>query len=112
MAPTDVVTGLVLNCNGNAITLSTRLRDEGVNDGASLRRYTKNTYGARKLVFGVVSLYSSHHYILCRWLEEQGIRPHVDVIITVLPPEQMVRNILANNIDGYCVGEPWNFDGD
>lgn len=108
VAPTDVVTGLVLNCNGNAITLSTRLRDEGVNDGASLRRYTKNTYGARKLVFGVVSLYSSHHYILCRWLEEQGIRPHVDVIITVLPPEQMVRNILANNIDGYCVGEPWN----
>ena len=99
---------MVLNCNGNAITLSTQLREEGVDDGDSLRRYIKRGYRPRKLALGVVSLYSSHHFILCRWLEQHGINPKEDVIITVLPPEQMVRNIAAQNIDGFCVGEPWN----
>lgn len=108
VAPTNVLTGMVLNCNGNAITLSKQLRDEGVEDGDSLRRYIKRGYRPRKLALGVVSLYSSHHFILCRWLEKHGINPKEDVIITVLPPEQMVRNIAAQNIDGFCVGEPWN----
>lgn len=108
VAKTKVITGMVLNCNGNAITLSKFLRDEGVEDGASLRRYIKSGFRPRKLVFGVVSLASSHHFILCRWLEQHRIRPHEDVIISVLPPEQMVRNMAAQNIDGFCVGEPWN----
>jgi len=108
VAPTEVITGMVLNCNGNAITLSRQLRDAGVEDGDGLRRYIKRSYRTRKLVLGVVSLYSSHHFILCRWLVEHKIDPHLDVIITVLPPEQMVRNIAAQNIDGFCVGEPWN----
>ena len=108
VAKTSMVTGLVLNCNGNAITLSTRLLEERVCDGESLRRYIKKGYRSRKLVFGVVSLYSSHHFILCRWLETHGLNPNEDVIIAVLPPEQMVRNLASGNIDGFCVGEPWN----
>lgn len=108
VAKTPVFTGMVLNCNGNAITLSSQLLKEGVDDGYSLRRYIKQGYRRRKLVFGVVSRYSSHHFILCRWLERHGIKPQEDVIISVLPPEQMVRNIAAKNIDGFCVGEPWN----
>ncbi|ADE53364.1 CmpA/NrtA family ABC transporter substrate-binding protein [Coraliomargarita akajimensis] len=108
VAPTEVIAGMVLNTNGNAITLSNQLREEGVDDGESLRRYIKRGYRPRKLALGVVSLYSSHHFILCRWLEQYGIDPKEDVIITVLPPEQMVRNIAAQNIDGFCVGEPWN----
>jgi ABC-type nitrate/sulfonate/bicarbonate transport system substrate-binding protein len=108
VAKTEVITGMVLSCNGNAITLSTQLREEGVEDGASLRRYIKNGFRPRKLVFGVVSHASSHHFILCRWLEQHGVCPHKDVIISVLPPEQMVRNLASQNIDGFCVGEPWN----
>ena len=34
---------------------------------------TQKLRRARKLVFGAVSLYSSHHYILCRWLEESSV---------------------------------------
>ena len=108
VAKTPVITGMVLNCNGNAITLSDRLLEERVCDGESLRRYIKKGYRSRKLVFGVVSLYSSHHFILCRWLETHGLNPKDDVIIAVLPPEQMVRNLASGNIDGFCVGEPWN----
>jgi nitrate/nitrite transport system ATP-binding protein len=28
--------------------------------------------------------------------------------LTVIPPPQMVAHLKAGNIDGYCVGEPWN----
>ncbi|HAV14382.1 MAG TPA: nitrate ABC transporter ATP-binding protein [Opitutae bacterium] len=108
VAKTEVITGMVLNSNGNAITLSSELRDEGVDDGASLRRYIQSGFHPRKLVLGVVSLSSSHHFMLCRWLEQHGIDPIKDVIISVLPPEQMVRNIASHNLDGFCVGEPWN----
>jgi ABC-type nitrate/sulfonate/bicarbonate transport system substrate-binding protein len=108
VAKTEVITGMVLSCNGNAITLSRQLHEEGVDDGDSLRRYIKSGFRPRKLVLGVVSLYSSHHFILCRWLEQHGIDPSTDVIISVLPPEQMVRNLAAQNIDGFSVGEPWN----
>lgn len=108
VARTKVITGMVLSCNGNAITLSDQLREEGVQDGESLRRYIKSGYRPRKLVLGVVSLYSSHHFMLCRWLESHRINPQKDVIITVLPPEQVLRNLKSRNIDGFCVGEPWN----
>jgi ABC-type nitrate/sulfonate/bicarbonate transport system substrate-binding protein len=108
VTPSKVITGMVLSCNGNAITLSKQLREEGVDDGDSLRRYITSGYRPRKLVLGVVSLYSSHHFMLCRWLETHGIDPKKDVIITVLPPEQVLRNLRSGNIDGFCVGEPWN----
>jgi hypothetical protein len=91
VAPSKVITGMVINCNGNAITLSQQLRDEGVVDGDSLRRYIRSGYRSRKLVLGVVSLYSSHHFTLCRWLEQHQIDPQQDVIIAVLPPEQVLR---------------------
>ena len=108
VAQTKVIAGMVLNCNGNAITLSSELRKHEVHDGPSLRRYVRAANRPRKLVLGVVSKASSHNFILCRWLQENKITPHEDVIISVLPPEQMVRNLAANNIDGFCVGEPWN----
>ncbi|WPJ96348.1 CmpA/NrtA family ABC transporter substrate-binding protein [Coraliomargarita algicola] len=108
VSKTEVIAGMVLNCNGNAITLSKQLHEEGVDDGQSLRRYINNGFHPRKLVFGVVSHASSHNFTLCRWLEQHGINPRQDVIISVLPPDQMVRNLAAKNIDGFCVGEPWS----
>ena len=98
---------MVLNCNGNAITLATHLREAGVDDGDSLRCYIKRAYRGVSWRSSGVTVFS-HHFILCRWLEQHGINPQEDVIITVLPPEQVVRNIAAQNIDGFCVGEPWN----
>lgn len=37
-----------------------------------------------------------------------GVDPDRDVTLTVIPPPQMVAHLKAGNIDGYCVGEPWN----
>ena len=87
VAPTKVLTSMVLSCNGNAITLSKQLREDGVVDGESLRRYIKSGFRPRKLVLVVVSLHWSHRFMLCRWLESHQIDPKHGVIITVLPPQ-------------------------
>ncbi len=34
--------------------------------------------------------------------------PRSEVEIVTVPPPQMYLNLRAGNVDGYCVGEPWN----
>lgn len=105
---TECLTGLVINLHGNAITLSQRLWKRGVRDGAGLRREIGRLRGAHKFTFGVVFPFSSHHFLLRSWLLSNGIDPDRDVRIVVVPPSQMFGNLKAGNLDGYCVGEPWN----
>lgn len=107
-APCPVLTPLILNLNGNAITLSERLYAEGARDAASLRELVRSRRGERRVTLGVVFQFSSHHLILRDWLVAAGINPERDVRIVVVPPAQMFRNLTAGTIDGYCVGEPWN----
>lgn len=104
----DCLTGLVINLHGNAITLSQRLWQRGVRDGATLHREIERERGVRKFIFGVVFPFSSHHYLLRSWLRGNAIDPDRDVQIVVVPPSQMFPNLKAGNLDGYCVGEPWN----
>lgn len=105
---TPCLTGLVINLHGNAITLSHELRSHGVHDGPSLAREVDRLRGRRLFTFGVAFPFSSHNFILCEWLRAAGIEPHVDVEIVAVPPPQMFPNLKAGNLDGYCVGEPWN----
>lgn len=107
-AATPVTTALVLNLHGNALTLSRALWEAGVRDGASLRKEARGRTGERKLTFGVVFRYSSHHLLLRSWLRAAGVNPDRDVRIVVVPPAQMFRTLTTGTIDGYCVGEPWN----
>jgi nitrate/nitrite transport system substrate-binding protein len=51
---------------------------------------------------------STHNYEIRYWMASAGIDPDKDVRLVVIPPPQMVANLTANNIVGYCVGEPWN----
>lgn len=103
----DCVTAIVLNLNGNAITLSEKLWKAGVRDGTGLREEITRLRHERMLTFGVVNRFSSHHHLLRRWLKANGIEEH-EVRIVVLPPSQMESNLSLGNIDGFCVGEPWN----
>src|SRR3546814_12992501 len=41
------------------------------------------------------------------WLASHGIDPTATRTVTV-PPPQMVANMRIGNVDGFCVGEPWN----
>ena len=107
-SPVECLTGLVLNLHGNAITLSNRLWDAGVRDGSSLREFIRARRGQPPLVLGVVFKYSTHNFLLRKWLRENGLNPERDVRIVVVPPPQMAGNLRVGNLDGYCVGEPWN----
>lgn len=105
--PRPVSTDLVLNLQGNAITLSRRLWAKGVRDAATLRQLLRSE-APRKPVFAVVSPFASHGYLLCKWLRSAGIDPERDVRITVLPPALVGEHMKEGHIDGFCVGEPWN----
>lgn len=61
-----------------------------------------------KLKLGVVHAFSSHAYELRYWLAESGIDPDQDISIVVVPPSFLPDALAAHEIDGFCVGEPWN----
>ena len=103
----DVLTALVLNLHGNAITLSSRLHAAGVRDGRTFRAEALRRHGAARLTLGIVHLFSSHHLQLRQWLITAGLDPEKDVCIVVVPPAQMFRHLVAGTLDGYCAGEPW-----
>ena len=105
---TDCLTALVLNQNGNAITLSKELWERGVRDGHTLREEIKRTRNEKILTFGVVFPFSSHRHLLRKWLSAHGIDSERDVRMVVVPPPQMAVNLKTGNLDGFCVGEPWN----
>ena len=106
--PCDCLTALVLNLNGNAITLSQDLWKRGVRDGKTLREEVIHSRREKIYTFGVVFPFSSHRHLLRRWFASQGIDADRDVRIVVVPPPQMVANLKSGNLDGFCVGEPWN----
>src|SRR6202012_3391715 len=42
------------------------------------------------------------------WMAAGGVDPDGDVRLVVLPPPFMVETLASGQIDGFCVGEPWN----
>jgi NitT/TauT family transport system ATP-binding protein len=56
----------------------------------------------------VVHRYSSHSYKLRYWLAASGIRPDDDVEIVTVAPPFVADAMETGEIDGACVGEPWN----
>jgi len=111
VVPQPTLTGLVTAHNGNAITLSNELWDLGVRDAYSLRRVVDRLRGQRRFTFAGVLHFSSQHYLMRKWLLSGGIRPGIDVDITMLPPPQVHACLSAGHIDGYCVAEPWSSVG-
>jgi len=69
------VTGMVLSLQGNAITVSKHLWDEGVRDGATLRDLIFRNWGKRTFTFGVVFPHSPAFLLLRRWLREGKVSP-------------------------------------
>ena len=106
-APLPIITALVMSRNGNAITLSKKFAQAGVKTLADLKARLAETPD-QVSTFGMVHPASMHNLLLRYWLASEGIDPDQDVTLTRLPPPQMVANLKAGNIDGYCVGEPWN----
>lgn len=108
----------VLGLNGNAITLRSDLAARietggGLGDpaavGAALAEIARERVQAgRPLRFGVVHRHSSHNYMLRYWMAACGIRPDRDVEITTVAPPFCADALETGEVDGICVGEPWN----
>ena len=105
--PLPVVTSLTMTRNGNAITLAKRFYDEGVRTLADFKQMLLAS-PERQHRMGVVHPSSMHNLLLRYWLAAGGIDPDRDVILKPIPPAQMVVDLQAGSIDGFCVGEPWN----
>jgi len=97
-----------LGMGGNAITLSRRLTDAGVNSAATLARYLRQQRSPEPPLFAHVFSCSTHHYLLRDWLHSGGIDPDMDVRLCVMPPPQMSNQMARGWLSGFCVGEPWN----
>jgi nitrate/nitrite transport system substrate-binding protein len=102
----DMAVLMTLNNNGQAITLSRKLFEKGVTDGASLKALIDKE--KREYTFAQTFPTGTHAMWLYYWLAASGINPMKDTKIVTVPPPQMVANMRVGNMDGYCVGEPWN----
>ena len=97
---------MTLNNNGQGITLANQLKEKGVTGGQTLKRLLDNEN--RDFTFAQTFPTGTHAMWLYYWLATYGINPFKDVKTIVVPPPQMVANMRIGNMDGYCVGEPWN----
>ncbi len=116
----DMIAPMALGLGGNAITVSNdiihamsayeTLDGDPARTGASLQKALahRRQTGQRPAIFAVVHPFSSHNYELRYWLGACGIAPDNDVQIVVLPPPFLPDALASRQIDGYCVGEPWN----
>jgi len=114
---------LSLDFNGNGITYGNNIIKQMEKYGMdqtkrplgseSLKKYIDAKHQAeganyQPLNFGMVHPVSTHNYELRYWMASSGIRPDEDTTIKPFPPPTMPSNLIAGNIEGYCVGEPWN----
>ncbi len=102
----DMAILMGINHNGQGISLSSKLKDAGAVDGATLKKLVDKK--EREYVFAQTFPTGTHAMWLYYWLAANGIDPFKDVKNIVIPPPQMVANMRVGNMDGFCVGEPWN----
>lgn len=120
--PDPTLTAFSMDLNGNGITVSNELHErmveadpEAMNaprptTARALRKVIEADKAAGKppMTFAMVFPVSTHNYEIRYWMASAGIDPDRDIRLIVVPPPQMVANLSAGNIVGYCVGEPWN----
>ena len=102
----DMAVLMTLNHNGQAITLSRKLADKGAVNGAGLAQLMAKE--RREYTFAQTFPTGTHAMWLYYWLAAHGIHPLKDAKVITVPPPQMVANMRVGNMDGFCVGEPWN----
>jgi len=121
--PMDIklIVPMALGLGGNAVTVSQALWAQMLENGAeetadalvngrALARVCAKRRAERtgQLKLGVVHRFSSHNMELRYWLCASGIEPDQDAEFVIVPPPFMADALISGQIDGFCVGEPWN----
>jgi NitT/TauT family transport system ATP-binding protein len=118
---TPLVAPIALGTGGNAITVSRELwqamHAAGAVSGAppadQARALAKVVAGRAaagqpQLTLAMVFPFSCHNYQLRDWLASGGVDAERDLRLVVLPPPLLVDALRCGQVDGFCVGEPWN----
>lgn len=105
---------MVLSVNGTVIgvsnTMAALMRDRGWHGGFGT---PKETIGpllsalGRPLRVGVPFPYSMHRLLFEYWIAHSGHAISDDIHIITTPPPLMADAVAADEIDVFCVGEPW-----
>nr|WP_231934387.1 CmpA/NrtA family ABC transporter substrate-binding protein [Botrimarina colliarenosi] len=130
-----VITAFTMDLNGNGITVSNAVWEQMQENDSALQSPTpphpitadalkpvveEKLDEGEKLQMGMVFPVSTHNYELRYWLAAAGIHPGMytkadiggrtdaEVELSVTPPPMMPATLESGNIQGYCVGEPWN----
>lgn len=116
----DIITPLITSQNGNGITISNALCEEikALDDLKNIpfpmpafllkkaieRRKTNNQ---AKLRFAAVFPFSCHYLQLLDYFVQADIEHH-DIEFLFIPPTSMADSLDSSDIDGFCVGGPYN----
>ena len=100
----------MINRNGQAITLNNKLKAAGVKKPADIKPLADKAKAAGDpLTFAMTFPPGTHAMWMRYWLAWGGIHPDKDVSLITIPPAQMIANMKVDKMDGFCVGEPWNY---
>lgn len=107
-AGSEMKIAMVLNNNGQAITLSKDFCGlVGFRDLKKVASAIKSVKAHKEVTFAMTFPGGTHDIWLRNWLAACGVNSKSVGIITI-PPPQMVANMKVDNMEGFSVGEPWN----
>jgi nitrate/nitrite transport system substrate-binding protein len=107
-AGSEMKIAMVLNNNGQAITLSKEFCGlVGFRDMKRVAAAIKAPKARKEVTFAMTFPGGTHDIWLRNWLAAAGVNSRSVGIITI-PPPQMVANMKVDNMEGFSVGEPWN----
>jgi nitrate/nitrite transport system substrate-binding protein len=99
---------MMLNNNGQSITLSNEFCGKvNARDIHSAGKAIRELTASKEVTFAGTFPGGTHDIWLRYWLAAAGV-DQAKVRILTIPPPQMVANMKVGNMDGFCVGEPWN----
>ncbi|WP_151980667.1 ABC transporter substrate-binding protein [Acinetobacter guerrae] len=110
-------TPLVLSINRAYISLSQSLSHAlsiQVADSAQInaQKLVNHIQHGQPVALAHVFKHSIHHYCLREWLALANLQTAQQIALKTLPPPYMVEALSSGLIDGFCVGEPWNIQGE
>ena len=100
----DLRVAMMLNNNGQAITLAKDLAAAGYGDPEAAAKALAKKEGATL----AMTFPGGTHDLWLRYFLLAGGVDLSSVGIEAVPPPQMVQNMSVGNATGFCVGEPWN----
>jgi len=110
-------TPLVLSINRAYISLSQSLSytlSIQSTDSAKItaQKLVKHIHQQQSVALAHVFKHSIHHYCLREWLALADENLAHDIMLKTLPPPYLVEALSSGHIEGFCVGEPWNTQGE